>query len=116
MKNLLLITLFTVFAFIATAAEKGNKSESKSEAISASLTGVIVDEITNEPLVGVKVALEGTNKVAYTDFDGNYTFDKLSAGEYKISASYVSYNKVTGKTVKVNGKKNELNLDLKTIK
>ena len=115
MKNLLLIVLFTACSFVVLATEKETKKESKAELAEVSLDGVIVDKITNEPLVGVKVALEGTDKVVYTDFDGNYSFENLMPGDYKVSANYVSYQHVSGKNVKLNGKENRCNLDLKMI-
>jgi len=54
---------------------------------------VVTDKSSSEALVGVEVQIEGTNQKVYTDFDGKFTFCNLKPGEYKLVASYISYEK-----------------------
>ena len=54
------------------------------------LKGVVVDEIDGSPLIGATVLVKGTNDVAITDLDGNFTLK----GNNKtiLEVSYVGYN------------------------
>lgn len=52
------------------------------------VSGNVVDE-NGEPLIGVSVAIEGTNKGAITDMDGNFTLQAPEGARLKVS--YVSY-------------------------
>lgn len=61
-----------------------------------SLKGVIVDELTGEPLSGVKVVLQGSGTFAYTDLDGNFTIQASKNDVLTLEISYISYkSKVT---------------------
>lgn len=101
MKALVLNVALLLAAFGANAANevKNEKSEEtkSSTAVVMEVSGVVIDQETQEALVGVKVELEGTDKVAYTDFDGNYSFGEMKVGDYKVVASYVSYESATVK-------------------
>ncbi len=77
------------------------------------LSGTVVDEATNEALVGVKVELAGTDKVAYTDFDGNYAFENLEPGTYTVKASYVSYKETSIEKLTLYNPKNQVLISLK---
>lgn len=58
-----------------------------------SISGKVIDITTGEALAGVTVSIEGTDKVAFTDFDGNFRFSDVSQASAKISASFISYEK-----------------------
>ncbi|MGQ8337306.1 carboxypeptidase-like regulatory domain-containing protein [Sunxiuqinia sp. A32] len=115
MKAILFIMLFVAFSSVVDAGIVEKKSSVDTEKVEmTSINGNILDEVTAEPLVGVKVVLEGTNKVAYTDFDGNYQLDNVKTGKYNLSASYVSYQAKSVKNVQVSLKSNQVNLKLET--
>ena len=57
------------------------------------LSGQVIDMTSGEPLTGVEIEIEGSDKKVYTDFDGNFNFDNLKPGDYNIIASYISYDK-----------------------
>lgn len=114
MKSLLFTVLLIVSFVVSFAAEKENKSDVKVEANQVVLTGSVVDQSTQEALVGVKVVLEGTDQVAYTDFDGNYSFKNLAPGKYNLSASYISYQKSSVENVKISLNSNQVDFSLKT--
>lgn len=115
MKALLFTVLFTVFVSFSFAAEKESKVESKTEATTVSLSGQVVDQESQEALVGVKVSLEGTDKVAYTDFDGNYQLNGIEAGQYSLTASYISYRESKIENVQVSLKKSKVNISLEVV-
>jgi|MDSY01.2.fsa_nt_gb TonB-linked SusC/RagA family outer membrane protein len=61
-----------------------------------SITGVVIDGETNEPLFGVTVIVDGTTKGVVSDFDGNFTITNMEPGDYKLNLSYAGYASVSG--------------------
>ncbi len=61
------------------------------------ITGRVVDEATDEPLIGASVLVEGTNTGTVTDIDGNYTI-VASDGDNLV----ISYTGYESQTVAVN--------------
>ncbi len=76
MKTYLLASLMAILAYGALAQ---------------TISGTITDSQTGEPLVGVSVILEGTNKGTATGLDGRYTLSGLSKGSYILTTRYISY-------------------------
>ena len=54
------------------------------------VTGVVTDKQTGEPLIGVSVAVKGTVRGSITDLDGKFSISNVSAGEV-LSISYIGY-------------------------
>ena len=67
----------------------------------SSLSGVVVDEKSNQPLPGVNVTVQGANQSTSTDFDGKFQLNKLKSGD-KILFSFIGYE---SKTVNYSGQK-----------
>ncbi|WP_455584049.1 SusC/RagA family TonB-linked outer membrane protein [Bacteroides sp.] len=59
-----------------------------------SLSGVVKDAKSGEPLIGVSILIEGTSSGTVTDFDGKF---KLSVpnGDVKLTVSYIGYRTET---------------------
>lgn len=113
MKRVLLFIVIAGVGLVALAFSFNGKSEKtagNSELIT--IQGQVLDHRTNEALVGVKVTLDGTNKVAYTDFDGNYCFDQVQAGAHELTASYISYEQSIIKDLPLNKSINQVNIRL----
>jgi TonB-linked SusC/RagA family outer membrane protein len=55
------------------------------------VTGVLIDEETGDPLTGANIILQGTNLGAATDINGVYKIENVPAGNYTLSASYIGY-------------------------
>ena len=72
-----------------------------------SVSGVVSDDIG--PLFGVNVNVKGTATNTVTDFDGKYTFNKVSANAVLV----FSYTGFVTQTIAVN-KKSTVNVVLKT--
>ncbi len=89
MKKLTLSLAVMLMAFAFTFA-MGPKEIAK-DVQTVSLSGQVLDITTGEALAGVKVKMEDTNEISYTDFDGNFSFEGLIPGEYKISTNLISY-------------------------
>jgi len=92
-KTLFIILMFITFLVFAD----GGSKESKTTMFQ--LTGVILDSITNESLVGVEVEIGG--KKIYTDLDGKFT-TIIYPGEHNIKTSYISYK---SDSIKINQNK-----------
>ena len=43
--------------------------------------GVVKDKTSGEPLPGVSVVVKGTTRGTETDFDGNFTLEKVKTGD-----------------------------------
>jgi hypothetical protein len=112
MKKLMIGFLSIMLAVAVTANEKEGKTAVNSDnTATVALSGTVLDSNSGELLVGVEVKIEGTDTKTYTDFDGNFTFDNMKPGEYKLVANYISYKKCT-ETLKVDGKENQVKIKL----
>lgn len=88
-----------------------------------SVFGKVQDANTGEPLIGVNIRLEGTERGATTDLDGLYEITGVEPGSYNITASYIGYQTNTRSNVIVQSKGNddinfelqEGGLDLETV-
>jgi len=112
MKKILIGFLSLMLTIAVTAKENEAKSASTTDnAASVVLVGSISDANSGESLVGVEVKIEGTDLKTYTDFDGNFSFNNVKPGEYKVVANYISY-KPASETLEAGNKNNELKLKL----
>lgn len=63
-------------------------------AVTGSLTGIVTDAATSEPVPGVSVSVAGTNLGAVTDENGKYRIINVPVGTYTLAFSAVGYGKV----------------------
>lgn len=54
------------------------------------ITGVVLDDATGEPIPGVNIAVKGTKKGTSTDFDGNFTLTVADDATFLV-VSYLGY-------------------------
>lgn len=114
MKKTFIGILLVLVGFSTIAKEKETKTiDTENSAAATILTGSVADNNSGESLVGVEVKLAGTDLKTYTDFDGNFSFNNVKPGEYKLIANYISYQKKT-KILNVSSQKNELKIKLQT--
>lgn len=57
----------------------------------STISGVVVDKATGEPLPGANVFLQGTSLGAASNVEGKYTIPRVSAGNYLLIAKYIGY-------------------------
>jgi len=79
------------------------------------IEGKVIDEISGEGLPGAEIRLMGSDKVIYTDFDGNFSFSNILPGNYSISVDYVSYRKKILTGVKPSEGSQNFMIKLKTV-
>src|ERR1700742_4788989 len=66
------------------------------------VTGKVVDE-TNQPLPGAVVSVQGTQKAAPTDVNGNFKLTGLSNGSVTIVVNFIGYAPIVQVTNVENG-------------
>lgn len=102
MKTLLIlaISLFVTISVSADTDSKTNKKVYETEMVSTienvnvlQLTGVVVDEKSNETLAGAIIVVDG--KKYYSDLDGNFSVIDLKPGEYEMIIELISYETIT---------------------
>jgi len=76
------------------------------------LSGAVVDSVTNDALVGANVQLRGTGLGAASDLEGNYRITNVPAGAYTVRISYIGYK---AKEMKVNVTNKEITLNAHLI-
>jgi len=62
--------------------------------LAQSLSGVVVDKKSNQPLPGVNVVVQGANQSTSTDFDGKFKLAGLKNGD-KVVLSFIGYESQT---------------------
>ena len=55
--------------------------------------GLVVDDLTNEPVPFATVQLQGTDIGAVTDIEGKYRIENIKPGLYNLECSFVGYKK-----------------------
>jgi TonB-dependent receptor len=77
--SILILTLLTILTIPTIASGSGR------------LKGVVVDSLSNSPLLGANVIILGTAMGASTDGDGNFDISRIPAGTYTVRCSYIGY-------------------------
>ncbi|KAA3599391.1 MAG: TonB-dependent receptor [Calditrichaeota bacterium] len=96
-KFLCILSLFLCSSIFSQTESKGT------------IKGKIVDSKTQESLPSATIQIEGIEKGAFSDLEGNFVIPNLSAGTYEITFSFIGY-KSTTKTNVVLKSGNTLNL------
>jgi outer membrane receptor protein involved in Fe transport len=63
--------------------------------------GKVIDQQTQEPLIGANVIIVGTSLGAATDVNGSYIISQVPPGNYNIKSSYIGYQDVTVEQIRV---------------
>lgn len=66
-------------------------SETKAQINTGKLSGYVIDNKTEEPLIGATVKLSETDLGAITDLNGFFSIDKISPQTYSVEVSYVGF-------------------------
>ncbi|MGE4586980.1 MAG: carboxypeptidase-like regulatory domain-containing protein [Mangrovibacterium sp.] len=114
MKKLLLSVVLISLTVLVRAGSEKNKTEVRAQDSQlTTISGQVLDQRTNETLAGVKLTLNETGEVTYTDLDGNYQFKNIKPGKYGLTASFISYEKSTVNNFELNKTSNRVNILLK---
>ena len=69
--------------------------------VTGKISGVVIDEATQDPIVGARITVAGTDYQIYTDMDGEYFIINLPGGKYDLQVSYMGFETVLKKDVRV---------------
>ncbi len=62
--------------------------------IQSKLDGTVVDDITNQPIIGASVTIKGTTHGVVTDAEGKFYFQTGQKFPYTLIVSYIGYKKL----------------------
>lgn len=87
------------------------------------ISGVVIDNLTGDPLIGANIIIIGTNYGASTDIEGNYFIINIPPGTYELKASMIGYTSVTttgirvsvDQTTKIDLKLNEESIEILSV-
>jgi len=61
-------------------------------AATTTISGQVVDKLTGEALAGVKISLNESETVVYSDLDGNFEIKNVKVGKNSIKTNLISYD------------------------
>lgn len=94
MKKIIGILTIAILLAGSVYADNKVKKENNNESVTTtSIKGVILDKITGEALVGVKVVIIELDEEVYSDLDGNFEFKNIIKDNYVIESDLISYEK-----------------------
>jgi outer membrane receptor protein involved in Fe transport len=101
------VVAFTIFlsSVINLSAQQGQ----------ATVSGIIIEKTSNKPLEFANVIIRSTSDSSkfqgtVTGTKGEFSFDKLAFGDYKVIYSFIGFDKVETPVFVLNSKHNKLNL------
>lgn len=100
MQKALLLFVFISASFFAVAQ-------------TGSITGIVTDEKTKEPIIGASILVQGTSIGIAADMDGRFTIKNVPAGTHNLVVSFITYTTKTVEGVVVTaGQETEINIGL----
>ncbi|MBC8192565.1 MAG: TonB-dependent receptor [Candidatus Marinimicrobia bacterium] len=58
---------------------------------SNSIQGKVIDETTQQPIIGANVIVEDANRGSATDVEGNFYIQSMPVGTYRLRVDYIGY-------------------------
>jgi len=100
--------LMGIFAISIHNAQAQDNSQDQGQ---AKLIGTVIDSTTSKPVADVTVSLDGQDKEATTDQNGQFMFNDLSAGTYTVNIEADGYEAYS-KDVEISGQGASLDIKL----
>ena len=79
-----------LFLLLLTA---GVNAQNTTPLIQSKLDGTVVDDVTNQPIIGASVVIKGTTHGVQTDAEGKFYFQTGQKLPYTLIVSYIGYKK-----------------------
>ncbi len=99
--------LYFIMLFFVWATAAGQPA-------TGSLKGIVVDEATDQPLIGVNILVQGEIYGTASDLKGHYAVTGIPAGTYNVVYRYMGYEKLVRTDVVINpGRITQLDISLK---
>jgi len=85
------LAILTIFTF----------ESAESQEATGSVYGKVIDQFTNEPLIGANVIIIGSDLGAATNAQGEFSINNIPPNVYQIRASVIGYNSITKTDISV---------------
>ncbi|PBI86706.1 TonB dependent receptor [Flavobacterium sp. ACN2] len=72
----------------------GIQAQNTTPLIQSKLDGTVVDDITNQPIIGASVTIKGTTHGVVTDAEGKFYFQTGQKFPYTLIVTYIGYKKI----------------------
>jgi TonB-linked SusC/RagA family outer membrane protein len=69
------------------------KAQNTTPLIQSKLDGTVIDNVTNQPVIGASVTIKGTTHGVVTDVEGKFYFQTGQKFPYTLIVSYIGYKK-----------------------
>ena len=91
LKRILLVLCISICSIYGIKAQNGT------------ISGTLVDEVSNEkiPFATLVLQSDGTIKGVSSDFNGNFSFEKIATGTYQLKATYIGFTDKVIKDIKI---------------
>lgn len=81
-------------------------------ALDGSVTGMVTDDETGDPLVGVNIVIPQMGIGTATDANGQFGVENLPEGEYELIARYIGYTTLQEMITVTDGEETVINLEM----
>ncbi|WP_417940429.1 SusC/RagA family TonB-linked outer membrane protein [Flavobacterium sp. RS13.1] len=85
------INVYTLLFFLFLTS--GINAQNTTPLIQSKLDGTVVDDITNQPIIGASVIIKGTTHGVQTDTEGKFYFQTGQKLPYTLIITYIGYKK-----------------------
>lgn len=72
----------------------GINAQNTTPLIQSKLDGTVVDDVTNQPIIGASITIKGTTHGVVTDAEGKFYFQTGQKLPYTLIVSYIGYKKL----------------------
>ena len=86
------LNIYTWLCILLISA--GINAQETKPLIQSKLNGKVIDQITNEPIIGASVTIKGTTHSLTTDAEGKFYFQTGQKFPYILIVSYIGYKKI----------------------
>jgi hypothetical protein len=110
--NKILTLVFAVVLAFSVNLHAENDGQLPNAPAKATLSGIVVDQLTGEALAGATVCIEGTDTKTYTDLEGRFSLILNPNNTYNVKVDYISYQETVLNNVKTDNKAEDLKIRL----
>ncbi|MEO8532648.1 MAG: TonB-dependent receptor [Flavobacterium sp.] len=108
-----ILKIYSLLSILLLSA--GINAQNTTPLIQSKLDGTVVDDVTNQPIIGASITIKGTTHGVQTDAEGKFYFQTGQKFPYTLIVSYIGYKKaeviVEGNPVTINLKEERQELE-----
>ncbi len=104
MKNSFKHIMVILILLFSISLAQGNKN--------GKISGIVIDNLNGEPLIGANVMLKGTSIGASSNIEGHFSITNIPSGDYVLRVQYLGYEAKELKVTVLPNKRLEFNVKL----